>query len=136
MFDKPCQFPCFLFIIFFFNQNFQVQTKLNQAILTFIATQVLTSQDKDEIRKTFQALDKDCDGFLSSEELIEGINLLYIQKFIFKKNNNSIGFSKLYKDKVKAKQEVDRIFKVLGSENNKIDYTGNFNNFQIGKIYN
>ena len=97
--------------------------------MTFIATQVLTSQDKDEIRKTFQALDKDCDGFLSSEELIEGINFLYIYKFIFKKNNNSIGFSKLYKDKVKAKQEVDRIFKVLGSENNKIDYTGNFNNF-------
>ena len=71
MFNKPCKFPCFLFIIIFFNQNFQVQTKLNQAILTFIATQVLTSQDKDEIRKTFQALDKDCDGFLSSEELIE-----------------------------------------------------------------
>lgn len=40
--------------------------------MTFIATQVLTSQDKDEIRKTFQALDKDCDGFLSAEELVEG----------------------------------------------------------------
>ena len=101
--------------------------------MTFIATQVLTSQDKDEIRKTFQALDKDCDGFLSSEELIEGIILIifFIGNylfFFFKKNNNSIGFSKLYKDKVKAKQEVDRIFKVLGSENNKIDYTGNFKN--------
>ena len=36
----------------------------------------------------------------------------------------SIGFSKLYKDKVKAQQEVDRIFLVLGNENNRIDYTG------------
>jgi len=59
---------------------FKVQTKLNQAILTFIATQVLTSQDKDEIRKTFQALDKDCDGFLSSEELMEGSFLLISSK--------------------------------------------------------
>lgn len=38
------------------------------------------------------------------------------------------GFTKLYKDKNKAKQEVERIFKILGSDNNKIDYTGFVNN--------
>jgi len=37
------------------------------------------------------------------------------------------GFSKLFKDKVKAKQEVDRIFLILGNDNNKIDYTGTSN---------
>lgn len=53
--------------------NFHARTKLNTAILTFIATQVLSHKDKEEIRKTFQSLDKDGNGFLSKKELIEGI---------------------------------------------------------------
>ena len=87
---------------------------------------MLTSQDKDEIRKTFQALDKDCDGFLSSDELLEGfLNFSFFEKnSIFSIFLLCPGFSKLFKDKVKAKQEVDRIFMILGNDNNKIDYTG------------
>lgn len=52
--------------------NFHATTKINTALLTFIATQVLSHKDKDEIRKTFQSLDKDGNGFLSKKELIEG----------------------------------------------------------------
>ena len=52
--------------------SFHGRTKLNTAILTFIATQVLGHKDKEEIRKTFQSLDKDGNGFLSKKELIEG----------------------------------------------------------------
>lgn len=67
---------------------FKASTKLNTAILTFIANNVLTAQDKDEIRKTFQALDKDCDGFVSSDELIEGM---------FKKNKNMMFLFRILK---------------------------------------
>lgn len=47
-------------------------SRINGAILTFIASQILTHQDKEEIRKNFQSLDKNGDGHLSKEELIEG----------------------------------------------------------------
>lgn len=53
--------------------NFHARTKLNVALLSFIVTQVLSHKDKEEIRKTFQALDKDGNGFLTKKELIEGI---------------------------------------------------------------
>lgn len=69
--------------------NFHGKTKINTAILTFIATQVLNHKDKEEIRKTFQSLDKDGNGLLSKKELIEGffyLNLFhYITIFLFLK---------------------------------------------------
>lgn len=52
--------------------NFHARTKLNTAILSFIATQVLSHKDKEDIRKAFQSLDKDGNGYLSKKELIEG----------------------------------------------------------------
>lgn len=61
---------------------FQGVSKLNTAIMTFIATQILNNTDKDEMRKTFQSLDKDGNGFLSKKELIEGY-LLNLQKMSF-----------------------------------------------------
>jgi len=46
---------------------------LQSALCTFIATQILTQNDKEELHKTFKALDKDGDSKLSLDELIEGL---------------------------------------------------------------
>ena len=51
---------------------------MKQAILSFIATQVVSQVDKEDLQKAFKALDKDSDGKLTREELIEGILFLYI----------------------------------------------------------
>ena len=52
--------------------NKKAKNKLKQAILSFIATQVVSQADKDDLQKAFKALDKDSDGKLTREELIEG----------------------------------------------------------------
>jgi calcium-dependent protein kinase len=51
---------------------FQARNKLKAAILTFIATQIISQHDKEKLMKAFQALDSDNDGILSREELIDG----------------------------------------------------------------
>ena len=43
----------------------------------FIVTQVQSSKEKEELLKQFKAFDKNNDGTLSREEIIEGINLIY-----------------------------------------------------------
>jgi calcium-dependent protein kinase len=42
-------------------------------LLTFITSQVMTNQEKEELQKTFSALDTDGNGTLSKEEMILGI---------------------------------------------------------------
>ena len=50
----------------------KAKTKLQAALYTFIATQVMSQAEKTELEKAFKTLDKDGDGRLSVEELIEG----------------------------------------------------------------
>lgn len=45
---------------------------MQSALCTFIATQVLTQNEKEELLNSFKALDKDGDSKLSVDELIEG----------------------------------------------------------------
>lgn len=45
---------------------------MKQAILSFIATQVVSQADKEDLQKAFKALDRDGDGRLTKDELIEG----------------------------------------------------------------
>ena len=48
------------------------QYKLQQASLTYIVSQLVASKEKDQLQKVFIALDKDKDGKVSKEELIQG----------------------------------------------------------------
>eukprot|EP00828_Plagiopyla_frontata_P034675 TRINITY_DN4518_c1_g2_i1.p3 TRINITY_DN4518_c1_g2~~TRINITY_DN4518_c1_g2_i1.p3 ORF type:complete len:175 (+),score=15.75 TRINITY_DN4518_c1_g2_i1:312-836(+) len=85
--------------------QFQAKTKLNTAFLTFIATAILTQNEKTEAMKAFQSMDKNGDGLLSKQELIEG-------------------FIKLYRNKNLAEQAVENIMKQFGLANDEnIDYT-------------
>jgi len=45
---------------------------LKQATLAFIASQLLGQEEKDYLEKIFKALDKNGDGHLSKEEILEG----------------------------------------------------------------
>lgn len=52
-------------------ESFRNSVKLKDSVRTFITTMLLTSQDTEEMRLAFAALDKNHDGKLSREELLE-----------------------------------------------------------------
>jgi len=85
--------------------DFSSRNKLKQAILTFIVTQMTSQAEKDELQKTFQSLDKDSNGVLTKEELIEG-------------------YKKVFADKKNAELEVQKIIEEVDINNSgHIDFT-------------
>lgn len=65
----------------------KARSKFKQAVLSFIATQIVSNQDKEELQNTFKILDKDGDGKLTRDELIEGFVNIYINKIFLLKLN-------------------------------------------------
>jgi len=53
-------------------KNFRVERKLQNASLMYIATQLLSKEDTEEMQKIFEKFDINHDGKLSREELIKG----------------------------------------------------------------
>ena len=53
-------------------QSFRAEQKLKQATFAFIASQLLTKAEKENLAKIFKAIDKNGDGKLSKEEILEG----------------------------------------------------------------
>lgn len=53
-------------------KNFRGDLKLKQATLAFIASQLISVEEKEHLEKIFKALDKNGDGHLSKEEILEG----------------------------------------------------------------
>lgn len=53
-------------------KTFRADQKLKQATFAFIASQLLTKQEKEHLDKIFKALDKNGDGKLSKEEIFDG----------------------------------------------------------------
>ena len=47
-------------------------SKLKQATFAFIASQLLSKNEKEQIDKVFRAMDKNGDGKLSKEEIKDG----------------------------------------------------------------
>jgi calcium-dependent protein kinase len=86
--------------------EFQMKNKLKMAILEFISVQVVSSQEKEELLKMFQQLDKDGDGMVSKGELF-------------------CAYKKFYSDSAKAKQIVDEIFEDMdANQSGKVDFSG------------
>lgn len=52
--------------------SFRADQKLKQAAFAFIASQLVSKKEKDEIGKCFKSMDKNGDGKLSKEEILEG----------------------------------------------------------------
>lgn len=58
-------------------KKFRADTKLKQAAMTYIVSQLIDEKEKKELQKIFQSLDKNGDGKLSRQELIEGYQAVY-----------------------------------------------------------
>ena len=86
-------------------RTFQTQHKLQEAALTYIASQLATNQEKEKLQNTFIMLDLNGDGRLSTEELISAFRQFFDPDF-------------------PAEQEVANIMLRLDIDNNGfIDYT-------------
>lgn len=82
-----------------------VADKLQQAALMFIASQLISKQEKDILSAIFISLDKNGDGFLTKDELIEG-------------------YTKYYGNVELAKIEVASLMSIADVDNNGlIDYS-------------
>ncbi len=53
-------------------RTFSAQHKLQQAALTYIVSQLITSKEKDQLQAIFLNLDSNKDGKLSQQELVAG----------------------------------------------------------------
>ena len=53
-------------------QNFNASSKLKQATYAFIASQLLSKNEKEQIDKVFRAMDENGDGVLTKEEIKKG----------------------------------------------------------------
>jgi hypothetical protein len=58
-------------------KNFRADQKLKQATFAFIASQLLTKNEKENLAKIFKAIDKNGDGKLSKEEILEGYDKFF-----------------------------------------------------------
>lgn len=86
--------------------KFHATNKFKQAVLTFIATQITTQQEREELQKLFTLLDRDGNGTLTKDELIEG----YLRVFPLREQ---------------AEAEAKKIIEEVDSNNSgKIDFTG------------
>jgi len=87
--------------------------KLQQATLMYIVTQLTSKKEKEELQKTFNALDENGDGKLSRAELIQG-------------------YTKTFNDPEIAAKEVDRIMKAVDVDGSGfIDYSGTIHDLSI-----
>ena len=84
--------------------KFNSDVTLKQATYSFIASQLMSKQERDNLSKVFKAFDKNGDGKLSMEEVKEG----YLEHY----------------GRIMSDQEVEQMFKAVDTDNSGfIDYT-------------
>jgi len=58
-------------------RQFKRENKLEQATITFIITQMVTKEERNQLLAQFQSWDKDGNGVLSKDEIFDGYKQLY-----------------------------------------------------------
>ena len=58
-------------------KKFKSDRKLEQATVSFIVTQLISKEERNELLSQFQAWDRNGDGVLSKDEIYEGYKQLY-----------------------------------------------------------
>lgn len=87
-------------------QNFRCEQKLQKATYSFIASQLATKKEREEMIELFKSLDSDNSGTLSRKELIQGFSSFYCEEI----------------DDVEA--EVDKIMRQVDTDGSgEIDYS-------------
>mgnify|MGYP003876820667 CR=1 FL=1 len=100
--------------------SLKADRKLQEATWVFLVNYLATKEEKNELLKTFQALDLNGDGQLTREELIQGMILNAFCGAITK-----IGYKKILGSST-PEEDVDAIMKVIDQNSNgAIDYSGN-----------
>ena len=61
-------------------RSFKIESKFQEAAWIFIVNNLTTNEEREELLRTFEALDLNHDGLLSKEELIKGFRLLNIDR--------------------------------------------------------
>ncbi|CAD8141516.1 unnamed protein product [Paramecium pentaurelia] len=85
--------------------KFHNESNMRAAILQMIAGEMMSNEEKDQLNQTFQSMDKNKDGQLSKEELIQA-------------------YTQVFNDELKAKHLVEEIFTQIDQNNSgKISYT-------------
>ncbi len=79
-------------------QDFNCNQKLQQATLAYIVHNLTKKEDLDEVRRAFNEFDENGDGKLSRDELIKGLSKVMTP--------------------TEAKEEVNRIMKMIDGDNN------------------
>lgn len=86
-------------------QSFKVRNQLQQAVIAYIANHLQSQETMNKLKEVFQQFDKNGDGVLERNELLEG-------------------YMKLGKTKKQAARIVDRIMSQIDLNNNgTIDYS-------------
>lgn len=86
-------------------KKFTNHNKFQQAVVVYMAQKAFTNEEKDRLEELFESLDKNADGQLQKNELIDG-------------------YAELYDDKEFAIKEVERIFQNVDvNHNGAIDFS-------------
>eukprot|EP01017_Pseudomicrothorax_dubius_P043480 TRINITY_DN7248_c0_g2_i2.p1 TRINITY_DN7248_c0_g2~~TRINITY_DN7248_c0_g2_i2.p1 ORF type:complete len:354 (+),score=73.86 TRINITY_DN7248_c0_g2_i2:129-1190(+) len=110
--------------------RFQAKNKFRAGMLTFIASQITTQQEKEELQRVFQMLDKDGNGTLSYQELLEGYvkvfplteqaetEVMKVIKEVDTDNSGIVDFTEfivaaMNREKLLSRQKIEQAFRLL-----------------------
>lgn len=58
-------------------RSYNSELKFQQAVMSFLATQLSNKEERQKLTEIFKSFDRNNDGILSKEELIQGYTQLY-----------------------------------------------------------
>lgn len=113
---------------------FRTEVKLQHAVLTFISSQLISREESKRLAEHFKALDKNGDGKLSREELLEAYKtnmsneaaIEEVEKIMLQVDSNNSGFidysefliASAQKESLLSKNNLDNAFKAFDSDGN------------------
>lgn len=115
-------------------QSFRADQKLAQATYIFIVSYLTTKEEKESLMQLFRTLDKNGDGYLSKEELIEGYTKIYgerqaremtahLMATVDTNRSGKIDYSEfvvaaMNKANVNSKEKLEAAFRAFDTDNN------------------
>ena len=115
-------------------KEFRAERKLQQAVCTFMVSQMASKEEMEQLQKAFSSLDKDSDGKLSKEELLIGFTEIMgaaaaeeevqrIMRLVDIDKNGSIDYSEfvmatLNKKNLLSDERLEAAFKIFDKDNN------------------